>query len=603
MAEKITVEIEAKFGEIEKKLKQLDTELKDVGKTAKKTSKGVTGIGKAVKGFGAILTGGLFKAGAVIMTKLMELFMSNQKVVDILNVAMTSLTMAFNDLVKFVEKNAGPIIDNFKALFDDPGKMIDDLGTAIKNNLIERINSAIDTLGFLASAIVKVFKGDFDGALEDAKSAGKEFTDVLTGVDDSFDKIADATEKVVKVTGDYAKKTIEAATSVVEQNKAVRLAIAENEKLQFVFQRQAEQQRQIRDDVSKSIEDRIEANKKLGETLEQQQALQLKNAKLQVAQAKRNLKADKDNVAFKEALILAQKEEADVLENIEGFRSEQDVNRVALEQELLDRENAKAEGESRRFIERKRMAAEEIEDELTRIAILKQIADEERVLETERLLEKISQYKEGTQARIDAEQEFEDFVLASEQKKQALEKQSKAIKKKNDDEQVKRKEALEKLAIAQDQQTLGRIVQLAGQGSAIGKAAALAQATVSGIQGVQNAYSTAQNSPITAVFPGYPLVQAGLAAAFSAAQIANIISTPKPDVSGGGGASASAPNVPSAPASAPPAFNVVGESPENQLAQTIEGRQQEPVKAFVVSNEVSNAQALDRNIIEQASIG
>ena len=56
------------------------------------------------------------------------------------------------------------------------------------------------------------------------------------------------------------------------------------------------------------------------------------------------------------------------------------------------------------------------------------------------------------------------------------------------------------------------------------------------------------------------------------------------------------------PASAPPAFNVVGESPENQLAQTIEGRQQEPIKAFVVSNEVSNAQALDRNIIEQASI-
>ena len=278
------------------------------------------------------------------------------------------------------------------------------------------------------------------------------------------------------------------------------------------------------------------------------------------------------------------------------------MNRVALEQELLDRENAKAEGESRRFIERKRMAAEEIEDELTRIAVLKEIADEERELETERLLEKISQYQEGTQARIDAEQEFEDFLVASEQKKQALEKQSKAIKKKNDDEEVKRKEALEKLAIAQDQATLGRIVQLAGQGSAIGKAAALANATISGIEGVQNAYTTAQKSPITALFPGYPFVQAGIAAAFSAAQIASIVSTPKPNVSGGGGASATAPNVPSAPASAPPAFNVVGESPENQLAQTIEGRQQEPIKAFVVSNEVSNAQALDRNIIEQASI-
>ena len=601
MAEKITVELEAKFGAIEKKLKQLDSGLKDVGKTAKKTSKGVRGIGKAVKGFGAILTGGLFKAGAVIMAKLMELFTSNQKVVDLLDIAMTSLTMAFNDLVKFVEKNAGPIIDNFKALFEDPGKMIDDLGKAIKANLIERINSAIETLGFLASAIVKVFKGDFDGALEDAKSAGKEFTDVLTGVDDSFDKIADVTEKVVKATGDYAKKTIEAATSVVEQNKAVRLAIAENEKLQFIFQRQAEQQRQIRDDVSKSIEDRIEANKKLGETLEQQQALQLKNAKLQVSQAKRNLKADKDNVAFKEALILAQKEEADVLENIEGFRSEQDVNRVALEQELLDRENAKLEGESKRFIQRKEMAAQEIEDELLRIKTLTEIAEQEKELELERLQNKIDQYKEGTQARVDAEQEFEDFKVASEQKIQGLEKQGETIKKKSAEEEKKRKKALVDAAIAQDKQTLGRIAQIAGQGSAIGKAAAVADATIKGIQGVQNAYTTAQSSPITVLFPAYPIVQAGLAAAFSADQIKSILSTPKPSASGAvGGSSVSVPAGASAPA--PPAFNVVGESPENQLAQTIEGRESEPVKAFVVSSDVSSAQALDRNIIENAAI-
>ena len=52
-----------------------------------------------------------------------------------------------------------------------------------------------------------------------------------------------------------------------------------------------------------------------------------------------------------------------------------------------------------------------------------------------------------------------------------------------------------------------------------------------------------------------------------------------------------------------PEFNVVGAAPENQLAQAIGQNDQQPIKAFVVSNEITNAQALERNIIEGASIG
>ena len=587
MAEEIIVALKAQTEELQKELKEVRQGLKDVKKQAETTNKGIGGIGSALKGVGAILTGGLFKAGAVIFETLADLFMSNQKVVTFLNTAMTGLKIVFNDFVEIVT-NSISNIGNF--------------GTAIKESIINTLTAAIKPFKLLGEAFIKLLKRDFSGAFETLKESGSAVADNFKSVAQGVNNVRNGFKNGVKAVADYAKSTAKAAVEVTKLNEQQELNLAINDKLQFIFQRQAEQQRQIRDDVSKSIEERIEANNKLGEVLEKQQALQLENAQKNLDAARANLAIDKDSIANKTALVEAEKNFADVLENIEGFRSEQDVNRVALEQELLDRENAKAEGESRRFIERKRMAAEEIEDELTRIAVLKEIADEERELETERLLEKISQYQEGTQARIDAEQEFEDFLVASEQKKQALEKQSKAIKKKNDDEEVKRKEALEKLAIAQDQATLGRIVQLAGQGSAIGKAAALANATISGIEGVHNAYTTAQKSTITSLFPGYPFVQAGIAAAFSAAQIASIVSTPKPNVSGGGGASATAPNVPSAPASAPPAFNVVGESPENQLAQTIEGRQQEPIKAFVVSNEVSNAQAIDRNIIEQESI-
>jgi hypothetical protein len=59
----------------------------------------------------------------------------------------------------------------------------------------------------------------------------------------------------------------------------------------------------------------------------------------------------------------------------------------------------------------------------------------------------------------------------------------------------------------------------------IDKAVKLSSATISGIEGTINAYSTAQKSPITAVFPAYPAIQAGLAAAFAAVNIAKIAKT------------------------------------------------------------------------------
>ena len=55
--------------------------------------------------------------------------------------------------------------------------------------------------------------------------------------------------------------------------------------------------------------------------------------------------------------------------------------------------------------------------------------------------------------------------------------------------------------------------------------------------------------------------------------------------------------------SLPPAFNIVGASETNQLADAIGGQTQEPTRAYVVATDVSTAQELDRNIIEGASIG
>lgn len=64
-----------------------------------------------------------------------------------------------------------------------------------------------------------------------------------------------------------------------------------------------------------------------------------------------------------------------------------------------------------------------------------------------------------------------------------------------------------------------------------------------------------------------------------------------------GGAGGSAPAAP-----AVPAFNVVGATSQNQLAEAIAGAEQKPLKAYVVSSDVTTAQEMDRKIIEGASI-
>lgn len=101
--------------------------------------------------------------------------------------------------------------------------------------------------------------------------------------------------------------------------------------------------------------------------------------------------------------------------------------------------------------------------------------------------------------------------------------------------------------------------------------------------------------------PAYPVVKtatfvAGLAQIFANVAKAKQLLTSSD--SGGGSVSASASTTPAAPV---PQFNVVGNSGVNQIAATI--GQQQPIQAYVVANNVTTAQAMNRNIIENASIG
>lgn len=561
MAKKIQVELEAKTdkaikeikdvkGEIQNLTKSTEDGFKDVGDATKGVSKGIKGIGNALKAAGIGLAIAAF-------AQLSEIFKKNQKVADVFNTTFESLSIAFNDFVNFIINNTSGVVNFFKSIFENPKESLLDFADAFKRNIQERFESFLDTLGFLAGAVKKLFAGDFAGALDDVKNAGKEYIEIYTGVEGTFDKVANVVTKAVKATTEYVKETVKAATANVELEKSARLAETANQGLIEKYDRQAEQLRQIRDDESKSFEDRIKANNDLGALLDKQEKSMTENAELRVKQAKAELAKNKDNVDLQIAYQEALNEQAGIEAQITGFRSEQQTNTNSLLREQKDLQNELALiGKTEREIERLELKQDY---DAKKALIEREITDEAE--KNERLLALQTGYNDNVK-KLDQEVENAKLEMAK--------------------------------------QTLSNISKAVGENTKAGKAAAAAASLINTYQGITAELATKTVTPF-----GFALKLANIAttAAIGFKSVKDILKTNPESTSGSGTTAPTSTGGRPAAEPLPPAFNIVGASDTNQLAEAIGGQSQQPVKAFVVSNDVSTAQELDRNIVKGASLG
>lgn len=580
MAKKIQVELEAKADDALKQVEAFKKEIEDlkakIAETSEKGGKGFKGLGKALKVATAPLRGatkgfkllgkalgglgviGLLSKGFELLS---EIFKKNQKVTDLFATASEALSFVFNDLIKLFTDNIGVVTDFFSALFTNPLETMKNFANTLKSAIIDRFIQLKETLGFVAKGIGDLFKGNFSDAMESFKQAGKEAVDVITGQDQSF-------EKVKETVTSYAKETLKAAKNIVELNKQAQLNEAINQGLIEKYDIQAEQLRQIRDDESKTFAERIEANEKLALVLDEQEKVMKANAQARIDAAAAELSKNEDNIEAQVAYQEALNEAAAIEAQITGFRSEQQTNVNA-----LLREQAEAKKEIAAIglneIQEERLEALNLYNE--RKALIEQtITDEEEKTAALKLI------KDNYDAYIKSS----DASLAAEQKKVDEETQQ------------------AKLDMAK--KTLSTISKVVGENSKAGKAAAAAAALINTYQGI-----TAELATKTATPFGFALKLANIAttAAIGFKSVKDILKT-NPETTAGGDTTAPT-STGGRPAAEPlpPAFNIVGASGTNQLAEAIGGQAQQPVKAFVVSNDVSTAQELDRNIVEGASIG
>lgn len=149
---------------------------------------------------------------------------------------------------------------------------------------------------------------------------------------------------------------------------------------------------------------------------------------------------------------------------------------------------------------------------------------------------------------------------------------------------------------------IGALGGLFKQHTAAAKVLALAEIAIGTATGFINALDIAQESA-KATGPGaafaFPI--------FYASQVASVLGAAaraKAVLSSGGSGGGGGTSAPSIPASATPNVSFVS-SNENQIANTIgdTNRNAEPIRAYVVSGDVTTAQSLERNIINNSSLG
>jgi len=134
-------------------------------------------------------------------------------------------------------------------------------------------------------------------------------------------------------------------------------------------------------------------------------------------------------------------------------------------------------------------------------------------------------------------------------------------------------------------------IAIAGKGSALGKSIAIAMAIINTRKAITEALG---DKEVPAFFR---ILHATAIGAFGFKQVKDIMATKLPVGDTGGGGGATSVSV------AAPDFNVVGQGAGSQLAGVVGARFGEPIKAYVLSADVTSAQEMDRKIDSTATIG
>ena len=385
--EEIVAKVTLDTGNTDKELESVKEGVEDIGKATEKTAKKTPKLAKGVKAVGTSFKKIAGAVGIVFVLQkafefLSEALSRNQKVADAISTVFDTVSIVFNEIVNVlvdVYENVTKSTENFDAM----GKVVGGIITLALTPLKLAFYGIKLGINELMLAWEKSPLGDGDpktikeltATIDETNQAIKDVTtSAVEAGKDIYNNFSEAVTEASNVTKQVVDgiKEIDVEQAVADAKNAKRLknqselAEAQIKGLIEENDRLAEKQRQIRDDETLTFQERIEANEKLAEILNNQEKEMLKLADLSIASAQADLK-NLDNLENRVALQNAINEKKGIEAQITGFRSEQLTNQVALEKELQETKNQIAlEGTSAR--EREIAEVEAQYEELFRLA-------------------------------------------------------------------------------------------------------------------------------------------------------------------------------------------------------------------------------------------
>ena len=483
-----------------------------------------------------------------------------------------------------------------------------------------------DILGNFGSAIIKVFSGDFKGAAES-----------INEVTEGIKNFGEETKKEMKIAGELAdmrakadkqQRELQVERAKADRDRAKLLEQSINKEKFTVEERIGflQEAAKLEEDITnKEIENarlRLEAKKQENalsastkEDLEEEAELEAQLIQLETAKLTKQKEVTSQIIAFKQ-------EEAAAIKAVNDEKQRQEDEAIKLElekeKELADLKKQIRDAEANTEDERRALELTKIEEHYQAL-IDKAIANG---LATDELEASMRQAKLEKQAEYDTQDEERRQALIT---KEEEEKQA----------QLDAEKAIEEQRRATREKTFDNAVLLAGQESKVGKALLLAKQVMlakklilDAKEQIANAKKAVTNATVNAAESGTEVAKGASKAAAAApppfnipfilsfaATAIGIVSAMKSAVGatksaaasagagGGGSANIQTPQIQASAPSLPPEVTGVGGSGINQLASAIGEQQQQPVQAYVVSNAVTTAQGLERNIVDSASLG
>jgi len=422
---------------------------------------------------------------------------------------------------------------------------------------------------------------------------------VLPIITKGFEVLGSVMSKVAKFFGVSDDKISEVTTSLEQNNEmANKLADDEKKRVEAANKLQEDKDRKNKEIADKNAARAKEAKAKRDADLKEIQDGQKEAMLTLMKDQEREIFAV--NEKYSKLIFLATKYGQDTTD----LKAAQAQEQAAIDKKYADEEKARAE----------KAYQEQIDFEIKLAQDLQKLDEEDKKKKEEEAAKKA---EAESQARVEAanlimadynykktlgDATFQD-ELAAFDKTRELERADMVAKKASGDALLAfdKETAAARIEIERAQQevkmgiisnALGAIANAVGANTVAGKALAIAQATIDTYMGANKALGTYP--------PPFGAIAAGTVILSGLMNVKKIVSTQIPKVpgqTGGGGSAGSAPNItpPTIPTIAAPQINTTGGmNPSSQIAQTIAASQSRPVRAYVVSGDVSSQQALDR---------